>query len=112
MVRVRVYELMNAQGYSQIALSDLTGICASRINDLCWSDVRGIQFWELDVLCKVLSCTPNDILLIQPEGVPQEQDILWARIQKREENRKRRRQSRRAREELKNTINAADGQND
>lgn len=51
-------------------LSDKVGITLSNMSILKTGKARAIRISTLDAICRILDCTPNDILEYRPDAVP------------------------------------------
>ena len=60
-----LWELMEKQNISTYALITKHGFNPRTINNL--KHDRGITVYTLERLCKILSCTPNDIISFLPD---------------------------------------------
>lgn len=49
-------------------LSDQVGITLSNMSILKTGKVRAIRISTLDAICRILDCTPNDILEYRPDS--------------------------------------------
>lgn len=60
-----LWEIMNKQGITTYTLINKHGFNPRTINNLKHN--KGITVYTLERLCMVLNCTPNDILVFEPD---------------------------------------------
>ena len=61
--RFRVLELMERAGYStQNEFAEALGVSRQALS--LWMRGRGLQLGNLAEICRILDCTPNDILVL------------------------------------------------
>ena len=71
MIRLRIMELLEQKQQSIYWLSGQTGISYQNTHRMVKGKSRGIRLENIEILCQVLDCTPNDLFVIdfdQPEG--------------------------------------------
>lgn len=66
-MNIKIDTILNQQGKSRNWLAQQTGITYYNLSRLCKNQTTSIQFDILTRLCKVLECTPNDILDLTEE---------------------------------------------
>lgn len=64
MVRMRVKELLAEKGHSKYWLFKRMGLSYQNISRIMDGETDGIRFKNLENLCKLLECTPNDLFEI------------------------------------------------
>lgn len=65
MVKVRILEILERQGHTKYWLYKRMGQSYQNISRIWKGETEGIRFKNLEKLCKVLECTPNDLFEIQ-----------------------------------------------
>ncbi len=65
MVRMRVKELLAERGHSKYWLFKRMGLSYQNISKIMDGETEGIRFINLEKLCKLLECTPNDLFEIE-----------------------------------------------
>jgi len=69
MIRIRLGHLLLDRDMKLKELAERTGIAVNNLSVLKTNKARAVRFSTLDVLCKVLNCTPGELL----EYIPDEQ---------------------------------------
>lgn len=67
MVRIRIKELLAERGHSKYWLYKRMGLSYQNISKIMDGQTEGIRFKNLEKLCKLLECTPNDLIEIKLE---------------------------------------------
>ena len=65
MVRLKIKELLAEKGHSKYWLFKRMGISYQNISKIMDGATEGIRFKNLEKLCKLLECTPNDLIEIK-----------------------------------------------
>ena len=73
MLSFKIDEILSKQGKSRYWLSRQTGISENALGKLCRKQTSRIEFDTVEKICKVLDCTPNDIIVSDD---PQMQRLL------------------------------------
>ena len=73
MLSFKIDEILSKQGKSRYWLSRQTGISENALGKLCRNQTSRIEFDTVEKICKVLDCTPNDIIVSDD---PQMQRLL------------------------------------
>ena len=73
MLSFKIDEILSKQGKSRYWLSRQTGISENALGKLCRNQTSRIEFDTIEKICKVLDCTPNDIIVSDD---PQMQRLL------------------------------------
>ena len=63
-MRIDIKQKMDEKGLNRYKLGTLIGVTYPAITAIYNGDVSYVKFETLEKLCKVLECTPNDILLL------------------------------------------------
>lgn len=63
MLSLRVNEILKEKGKTPYWLSKQTGISPNNIGKICNGETTNIRFDTIEKICKVLECTPNDIIM-------------------------------------------------
>ena len=63
MLKLKVKEVLESQNKTPYWLSKQTGISPNNIGKICNGETVNIRFDTLEKICKVLDCTPNDIIV-------------------------------------------------
>ena len=65
MVKIKIDKLLEEKGRTKYWLIKETELNFHTVTNLFKNKTSGIQFETLEKICKVLDCTPNDILEIE-----------------------------------------------
>ena len=65
MVRMKVKELLKERGHTKYWLFKRMGLSYQNISKIMDGETEGIRFKNLENLCKLLECTPNDLFEIK-----------------------------------------------
>ena len=60
-MKVRIDEILNEKGKSRYWLYIQLGMSYQNFKKLVENDTKGIKFENLQALCDILECTPNDL---------------------------------------------------
>lgn len=60
-MRLRVIEILNERGKTKYWLNKQLGLSFQNFNNLIYNKTSGIKFENLQALCDILECTPNDL---------------------------------------------------
>ena len=66
-LRVRLRDLLEQRGMTQVELQMQTGLSYSTINELHHGKTRRVEFSTLDLLCSALGCKVGDLIEYVPE---------------------------------------------
>lgn len=66
-IRVRLRDLLEQRGMTQVELQMQTGLSYSTINELLHGKTRRVEFSTLDVLCSALGCKVGDLIEHVPD---------------------------------------------
>jgi putative transcriptional regulator len=67
MIRIRLDYILLDRRMKLKDLSEATGIAMNNLSVLKTNNARAIRFSTLNLLCKVLQCTPGDLLEFVPD---------------------------------------------
>lgn len=67
-MKLVIKPIMDKKGITRFELSKRIGMTYPSVDKMYKSQTTSIRFSTLEVLCKVLSCTPNDILIFDDES--------------------------------------------
>ena len=71
MIRLNVLELLEQRGHTKYWLYKQLGLSYKNFDNMVKGRTKAIRFQNIETLCQVLECTPNDLFVIdfdQPEG--------------------------------------------
>lgn len=68
MIIVNLDVMMARRKMSLNELSERVGITVANLSILKTGKARAVRFSTLDTICRVLDCTPGDILEYRPDG--------------------------------------------
>lgn len=67
MIRLRVKEILEQQGYSKYWLYKQMGMSYQNFNKMINNETKSIKYANLEALCDILACTPSDLFDYSPE---------------------------------------------
>ena len=67
MIRIRLGHLLLDRDMKLKDLADRTGLALNNLSILKTNKARAIRFSTLDVLCRVLQCTPGELIEYVPD---------------------------------------------
>ncbi len=67
MVKIKLSDLLGKHKMNQKKLSELTGIRPGTISQLYYEKAKRLDLKHLDEICKVFSCTLNELIEYIPE---------------------------------------------
>lgn len=67
MIRLRIREILEQQQHSKYWLLNQMGLSYKNLSRLMDNQTSSIHFENIERLCKVLNCTPNDLFEIIDE---------------------------------------------
>ena len=71
MIRLDILKLLEQRGKKKYWLYKQMGMSYQNFNRMVNNQTKSIRFENLEALCQILECTPNDLFFIdpdQPEG--------------------------------------------
>lgn len=67
MLRLRVLEILKERRLTKYWLHKRLGLSYQNFNKMVNNETRSIQYDNLEKLCQILQCTPNDIFQFLPD---------------------------------------------
>ena len=67
MIRLNALELLEKQGKTKYWLYKQLGMSYQNFNRMVNNQTKSIQYENIEAMCLLLGCTPNDLLLIVEE---------------------------------------------
>lgn len=67
MIKIKVLELLQNKGKTKYWLYNQMNMSYQNFNRMVNNETRAIKYENLELLCEILECTPNDIFQIIPE---------------------------------------------
>ena len=67
MIRLRIRELLDEKGKTKYWLHNQLQMDYNNLSRLIKNETDRIRFENIEKLCKVLDCTPNDLFEITPD---------------------------------------------
>ena len=67
MVTLRVLELLEQRGRTKYWLYKQLGMSYQNFNNMVNNRTRSIRYENIEVLCQLLECTPNDLFVFTEE---------------------------------------------
>ena len=67
MIRLNVLKLLEKQGKTKYWLYKQLGMSYQNFNRMVNNETKSIQYDNIEVMCQLLNCTPNDLLIITEE---------------------------------------------
>ena len=67
MIKLNVLALLEKQGKTKYWLYKQLGMSYQNFNKMVNNETKSIQYDNIETLCLLLSCTPNDLFLITEE---------------------------------------------
>ncbi|UQZ90476.1 XRE family transcriptional regulator [Deltaproteobacteria bacterium Smac51] len=64
MIRLRVLEIITEQGKSKYSINKHIGMSAQNFNKMLNNETKSIKYENIETLCLLLNCTPNDLFEI------------------------------------------------
>ena len=64
MIRNRVLELLNEKGKSKYWLYMQLGMSGQNFNKMANNQTQSIRYENIETICRLLECTPNDLFEI------------------------------------------------
>ena len=63
MIKLNVLPLLEAQGKSKYWLYKQLGMSYQNFNKMVQNETKSIRYDNIEALCKLLECTPNELFL-------------------------------------------------
>lgn len=67
MLRLNVLPLLKANGLSKYYLNKQLGMSYTNFSSMIHNKTKSIQYKHLEIICRTLNCTPNDLLVISDD---------------------------------------------
>ena len=67
MIRLNILELLAKQGHTKYWLYRQMGMSYQNFNRMVNGETRSIRYENIETLCRVLNCTPNELFTITDE---------------------------------------------
>ena len=67
MVKLNVLELLQQQGKTKYWLYKQLGMSYQNFNRMIHNETKSIQYENIETMCLLLKCTPNDLLVFTEE---------------------------------------------
>ena len=64
MIRLNVLELLEKQGKTKYWLYKQLGMSYQNFSRMINNETKSIQYENIEAMCQLLDCTPNDLLII------------------------------------------------
>lgn len=64
MIRLNALELLEKQGKTKYWLYKQLGMSYQNFNKMVNNETKSIQYENIETMCLLLNCTPNDLLII------------------------------------------------
>lgn len=68
-MKILIDEMLSKQNKTRYWLANETGVTYLNISNLCSGKTNSIKFSILENICKVLGCSPGDILKLEDESI-------------------------------------------
>lgn len=67
MIKLNVLELLEKRGHTRYWLYKQLGMSYQNFNRMINNETKSIQYENIEAICRLLECTPNDLLPITDE---------------------------------------------
>ena len=67
MVKLNALELLEKKGRTKYWLYKQMGMSYQNFNRMINNQTKSIQYKHIEIICGLLNCTPNDLLIICPD---------------------------------------------
>lgn len=68
MVRLNALELLKKKGKTKYWLYKQLGMSYQNFNKMINNETKSIQYENIDAMCQLLECTPNDLFIFTDES--------------------------------------------
>lgn len=65
MVKLNALKLLEEKGKTKYWLYKQMGMSYQNFNKMINNETKSIQYENIDALCQILECTPNELLIIE-----------------------------------------------
>lgn len=66
-VKIKLSDLLGKHKMTQKALSDITGIRPATISKIYYEEIKRIEIWQIDSICKAFDCSIQDLMEYIPD---------------------------------------------
>lgn len=70
MVRLNVLELLRQQGHTKYWLYIQLGMSYQNFSKMVNNQTASIRYENIEALCQILNCTPNDLFVFEDDKTP------------------------------------------
>ena len=67
MIRLNVLDLLEKQGRTKYWLYKQLGMSYQNFNRMVNNETKSIQYENIEAMCLLLNCTPNDLLVLSED---------------------------------------------
>lgn len=67
MIKLNVLSLLSEKGKTKYWLYKQMGMSYQNFNKMINNETKSIQYENIDALCQIFECTPNDLLVFEEE---------------------------------------------
>ena len=67
MIKLNALELLEKQGKTKYWLYKQLGMSYQNFSKMINNETKSIQYENIEVMCQLLNCTPNELLIITEE---------------------------------------------
>lgn len=64
MIKLNALELLEKQGKTKYWLYKQLGMSYQNFNKMIYNETKSIQYDNIEAMCQLLNCTPNELLVI------------------------------------------------
>ncbi len=68
MIKLNVLELLEKQGRTKYWLYKQLGMSYQNFNKMVNNETQSIRYENIETMCLLLNCTPNDLLVLSEEA--------------------------------------------
>lgn len=87
MIRLRVLELLKEQGKTKYSIYKQLGMSYQNFNRMVNNETKSIRYDNIEALCLMLNCTPNDLFEFDFElpakSAPKQKQMLGRKVKNR-----------------------------
>ena len=67
MIKLNVLELLEKRGKTKYWLNKQLGMSYTNFTRMVNNETQSIQYKNIEILCLLLDCTPNDLFVLTPD---------------------------------------------
>ena len=67
MIKLNVLELLEKRGKTKYWLNKQLGMSYTNITRMVNNETQSIQYKNIEIMCLLLDCTPNDLFVLTPD---------------------------------------------